>query len=380
MKVGDLVRAMERLAPLGQAAEWDKVGLLVGDSARDLSGPVLLTIDLTERVLREAVEMRAGAVVAYHPPIWEPLTRITDATPRQRVLLRAIEAGLAVYAPHTSLDAASGGMTDWLCEGLSGSTQPGKILGDCRALVPHAREAPTQELKIVTFVPAASVEGVRDALASAGAGIIGQYTLCSFTTPGAGTYLGGEGTHPATGIPGRREEVAEVRLEMVCSRAALALALETLRRFHPYEEPAIDVYELVRQPRRNVGAGRRLQLDRPATVRELAERLKAFIRRPFVRFALADPDQDRVVSRVGVVCGAGGSHSREAARQGCEVFVTGEMAHHDVLGALHAGMSVILGGHTSTERGFLPRLRERLALEGFDARVSTMDRDILTTI
>ncbi len=380
MKVAEFVRAMESIAPLEHAADWDKVGLLVGDASRDLRGPVLLTIDLTERVLREAIELRAGAIMAYHPPIWEPLTRITDATPRQRVVLGAIEAGMAIYAPHTSLDAAPGGMTDWLCEGLSASAEPGKIRGDCRALVPHAGTAPTQELKIVTFVPQANLEGVRDALASAGAGIIGRYALCSFSTPGTGTFIAGDGAQPTVGRPGHREEVPEVRLEMVCAKAALPLALEMLRRFHPYEEPALDVYELAPQSHRGIGAGRRLVLDHPASVRELAERLKAFIRRPFVRFALADPERDVPVARVGVVCGAGGSHSRDARSQGCDVFVTGEMTHHDVLGALNAGMSVILGGHTSTERGYLPRLRERLALLGVDARVSTMDRDILTTI
>jgi dinuclear metal center YbgI/SA1388 family protein len=377
MRVSDLVRVMEEMAPPEYAESWDKVGLLAGDASRELRGSVALTIDLTENVLREASERGAGAVVAYHPPIFEPLARITDATPRQRVILRAIEAGLALYSPHTALDAVPGGVTDWLCEGLSGAAK-GKVNGDCRALTPHARPARTQEVKIVTFVPGEHVETVRNAMATAGAGIIGAYTVCSFATPGTGTFLGGEASNPRVGERGRLEEVAEVRLEMVCSKAALALAVETLRRFHPYEEPAIDVYELLGAPRRGTGAGRRLVLDRPATVRELAERLKAFIRRPFVRFALAG--EDRPVSRIGVVPGAGGELSRVAHAEGCEVFVTGEMSHHQVLGALNAGMSVILGGHTSTERGYMPRLCEALAARGFDAFVCECDRDILTTI
>jgi putative NIF3 family GTP cyclohydrolase 1 type 2 len=120
MDIGDLVNLMQRIAPLDHAESWDKVGLLAGDRTRPLTGPILLTIDLTERVMAEAIAMKAGAIIAYHPPIFEPLARITDATPRQRVILRALEHHIAIYSPHTALDNIPGGVTDWLCEGLSG--------------------------------------------------------------------------------------------------------------------------------------------------------------------------------------------------------------------------------------------------------------------
>src|SRR5689334_12479162 len=120
MRVQDLAAIMQQIAPLEYAEEWDRVGLLVGDSSRELRSPVLLTIDLTEAVLAEAISAGANAIIAYHPPIFEPLNRVTDSTPRQRVVLRAIEAQIAIYSPHTSLDAVPGGISDWLCEGLSG--------------------------------------------------------------------------------------------------------------------------------------------------------------------------------------------------------------------------------------------------------------------
>jgi dinuclear metal center YbgI/SA1388 family protein len=386
MLVRDLVAIMHRIAPPEYAEGWDKVGLLAGDGARPIKGCVLLAIDLSEGVLDEAKRVGASAIIAYHPPIFEPLARITDATPRQRAVLRAVEAGIALYSPHTALDAIAGGVTDWLCEGLSGSGTPGRIAGDCRALTAHAERPQGQQAKIVTFVPGASVDTVRNALATAGAGRIGAYHLCSFSAEGTGTFFGEAGSSPAVGQAGRLESVREVRLEMVCSNSGLALALETLRKFHPYEHPAIDVYELVAQPRRTVGAGRRLVLDKPATVMELAQRLKAWIKRDRVRFALAwggeHPGEDRPVSRVGVVPGGGSELSRLARQEDCEVFVTGEMKHHEVLGALNAGMSVVLGGHTSTERGYLPRLRERMLREApsLDVRVSEVDKDPLVTI
>lgn len=374
----DLVSILHDIAPLSYAEPWDKVGLLVGDATRALSGPVLLTIDLTEAVLSEAAAAKASAIVAYHPPIFEPLTRITDATPRQRVILRAIEAGIAVYSPHTALDAVPGGVTDWLCEGLSASTHDGKVAGDCRALEAHAGLPSSQEMKIVTFVPGESLDQVRSALATAGAGIIGHYNVCSFAVEGSGTFLGDASTHPTVGHAGHLEHARELRLEMVCSKSALALALETLRRFHPYEEPAIDVYPLLPQPRRNAGPGRRLVLDRPATVRELAARLKDFVKRDRVRYAIAG-EIDKPISHIGVVPGSGSKLSKLARHEGCEVFVTGEMNHHEILGALNAGMSVLLGGHTNTERGYLPRLKSQIEakLPKCKVIVSTADKDPL---
>lgn len=377
MLIRDLAAALEAIAPLEYAQPWDRVGLLAGDSAAPLKGEVLLTIDLTEAVLEEAFRLHAGAIIAYHPPIFEPLARVTDASPRQRIILRALQHGVAIYSPHTALDACPGGVTDWLCEGLSGA-EPGKVLGDVRALESHARNPITQQIKVVTFVPEADAERVRDALASAGAGIIGAYTRCSFTSSGLGTFRGDESSRPAVGKPERMERVPEVRLEMVCSKAALALAVETLRRFHPYESPAVDVYELLPVPTRNIGAGRRLQLDQPSSVHALAERLKAFLRQPRIWYAANDPH--RPVSRLGVVPGSGGELSRAARDAGCEVFITGEMKHHDVLGALNAGMSVILGGHTATERGYLSRLADRLRTAGVLARVSEMDREVLVSV
>lgn len=387
MRIADLADIMQRLAPLEYAEDWDKVGLLVGDRSRALAGPVLLTIDLTERVLSEAIALRAGAIIAYHPPIFEPLSRITDATPRQRVILRSLESNIAIYSPHTALDAIPGGVTDWLCEGLSGSSTSDsatqvKIKGDCRALAAHAHLPDTQQVKIVTFVAEKDADRVREALASAGAGLIGGYHLCSFNVAGIGTFIGGANTKPTVGTAGQLEKVQEVRIEMVCAKAALALAMEMVRRFHPYEEPAIDVYELLPQPRRSTGAGRRLVLDHPATVAELAQRLKTFIKRDRVRYALADPAHDSPVTHIGVVPGAGESLSKLARSEGCQVFVTGEMRHHEVLGALNAGMSVILGGHTSTERGYLPRLRLALqsAAPELSVRISDADRDVLVTV
>lgn len=395
MKVADLIAAMERIAPTYLAEGWDNVGLIVGSVERVIDGPLLLTIDLTPPVLAEAICLKARAIVAYHPPLFHPLKRLTDgpgSSQTERVLLGAIGAGIAVYSPHTALDAVDGGVTDWLADGVletRGASHAGTGLpaggpsagGDRRAIKPLAERQSIDEVKVVTFVPLEALERVRSAMASAGAGLIGAYEVCSFTVEGEGTFMGREGTRPSVGEVGKLESVRERRLEMVCAKRSLALVLETLRQFHPYEEPAIDVYPLEPKPLRSVGVGRRIMLDKGTTLLDLGERIKRHIGAPSVQIAPASgiDAKTSVIQRVGLVPGAGASIVQAAIGHGCQVFVTGEMKHHEVLAATGAGVSVILGGHTRTERGYLPLLMKRLEteLEGAKVVVSTRDVDPL---
>ncbi|CAN5817137.1 Nif3-like dinuclear metal center hexameric protein [soil metagenome] len=375
--VADLSAALEEFAPLTLAEAWDNVGLLLGSRSALLQGKVLLTIDLTEAVAAEAVGLGCGAIVAYHPPIFAGEKRITDATPLGRALLMAAGAGIAVYSPHTALDAAAGGIADWLADCvLTSRVTKTAHSADRRALKPAAVGAATAGVKVVTFAPAAAVEKLRLALASAGAGRIGEYTVCSFAGEGVGTFLPGAAAAPVVGAPGELTRAPEVRLEMVCPRAALAIALQTLRQFHPYETPAIDVIELSAQPAREVGAGRRIVLDAPQPIETLAARLKANLGVSVVHVAAAGR---KMVSVIGVCPGAGGDLAAAALADGCELFVTGEMRHHDVLAMAGAGLAIALCGHVNTERGFLPRLARELGgrMGGVEFVVAEGDVELL---
>jgi dinuclear metal center YbgI/SA1388 family protein len=382
-RIAGLLDAMHAICPLALAESWDNVGLLLGAPDDPIRGPALVTLDLTHAVIDEADALGSSAVICYHPPIFEPLGRLASDHPRQALILRAARAGLSLVSPHTALDAAPGGLADWLADACldPGAPRP----ADRRALRAHAALAPTEEVKVVTFVPEASLDAVRQGLASAGAGLIGAYELCSFAIPGTGTFLArpGSGANPAVGEVGRFEAVPEHRLEMVCSRRALPLALATLRRLHPYEEPAIDVVPLEGKPRREAGPGRRLLLDRPVTPAALAARLRAALGLPDIGLATADGrDAGPAASTIGVCPGSGGDLWPVARAEGCEVYVTGEMKHHEVLAATMAGLSLILAGHTQTERGYLPTFARRLgeAMNAVTFRVSERDRDPVSSL
>jgi dinuclear metal center YbgI/SA1388 family protein len=375
MLISDLILALEQIAPPSFAAEWDNVGLLAGSRSWS-ADKALLAIDLTEAVLQEAIEARAKLIVAYHPPIFQPIKSITDATAQGRLVLEALRAGIAIYSPHSALDACEGGINDWLAEGLGA--------GDVRALEPFADLPETEQSKIITYCPAEAVDAIRNGLAAVGAGRIGAYQLCSFEIPGTGTFLGGEDTSPVVGRRHELNRVNEIRLEMVCPAAALALAMTALRQFHPYEEPPIEIIRFEKRPQRGVGQGRRLVLDQPISFRTLIERIKSRLSVRHVQVAAAAGRKDGPArfTHVGICAGAGGSLLDAAIASDCRVFITGEMRHHDVLAAQARGCAVVLAGHTNTERPYLKVLAKRLreTASGVEVMVSKRDADPLRTL
>jgi hypothetical protein len=264
-------------------------------------------------------------------------------------------------------------VNDWIVDGI------GK--GDVRALRPFGNLPPDEECKLITFCPEDKVEGLRLALSSVSCGRIGNYEQCSFITTGTGTFIGGEGTNPTQGEADTLQKVTECKFEMVVSKASLSLAIQALRQFHPYEEPALEVHELGERPRRDMGIGRRILLDHPIQIDALARKLKKHLGVGYVRVAPAAGKDDRdQVQTIGLCAGAGGSVCELAIDDGCEVFITGEMTHHNVVAATARGCTVMLTGHTNSERGYLPKLKEQLVelLPKANIAVSTADAPLWT--
>ncbi|HEY4016178.1 MAG TPA: Nif3-like dinuclear metal center hexameric protein [Polyangiaceae bacterium] len=357
MRVADVARAMEAIAPARFAAAWDNVGLLVGDPAREVRR-VLLAVDCTRAVLDEAVRTSCGAVVAYHPPIFDAQKRFVAGS----IGYEAARAGVALYSPHTALDVAAGGTNDVLADAI-GMTGRAPL---------RAVESADAEHKLVTFVPGTHVEALAAALGAAGAGTIGNYTSCSFRTAGTGTFFGEEGARPVVGSAGRLEHVDEVRLEMVVPVGGVAAAVRALRAAHPYEEPAFDLVRLAAAPA-GLGFGRVGDLA-ATTVGALVEHIKTSLG---VAHVLVAGGFDRPASRAAVCAGSGGDLVPDAIGAGAHVFVTGELRHHDALRATAAGMGVVCVLHSASERAALPRLARLLTarLPELDVALSVEDRE-----
>jgi dinuclear metal center YbgI/SA1388 family protein len=356
VKVADLVRAMEALAPPQFAAAWDNVGLLVGDAGASLSG-VLLTIDCTRQVIEEAVREKKDAIVSYHPPIFDPQKRFVAPS----AAYEAARTGISVYSPHTALDVAEGGTNDVLADALGMTGR-----------APLRAQPGDPGLKLVTFVPEAHVDAVSRAVFDAGAGTIGKYSSCSFRTAGVGTFFGEEGANPVVGQAGRLENAAEVRLETVVPVARVDAVVRALRAAHPYEEPAFDLLRLAAPPSA-FGLGRVGDVS-PAKGRSLVDQVKTVLGATHV---LAVGSLERQVSRVAVCAGSGGDLLEDAIDAGAELFLTGELRHHDALRAAAAGLVAVCVLHSTSERVALGALEKRLVerLPGIPIARSRDDRE-----
>ena len=356
---------LEAAYPPALAEDWDRVGLAVGDPDAEVDH-VLFAVDVTDAVVAEAVALGAGLVVSHHPLLLRGLHAVRTDQPKGRVVAALLRNGIAQFAAHTNADSAPGGVAETLADAAG--------LVDLRPLAP----VPTAPLdKVVTFVPTADVTAVIDALAAAGAGAIGDYDRCAFTSPGTGTFRPLQGANPTIGSVGAVVEVAETRIEMVFPRARRAAVLAALRASHPYEEPAFDVLELAGEPSGR-GLGRIGRLPEPLTARAFAQRLAAGVPATAGGVKLGG-DPDRVIETVAVLGGAGDSMLDAARAAGVDCYVTGDLRHHPAQDFLaHTGAPVLVDvPHWAAEWTWLPSAERVLHRAAADAGVrvgSTVSR------
>jgi dinuclear metal center YbgI/SA1388 family protein len=356
--IGNIAKYMEELAPLAWAEAWDNVGLQLGDPDRPVQR-ILVALEATDAVVDEAIAAEADLLVVHHPPIFKALKAIRFDTPIGGRLERLIRAGVGVYAAHTNLDQAPGGTNDTLAA----------LVGLTEFTVLH-KVSEEPYMKLVVFVPRGHEDAVRGALAAAGAGHIGNYSHCTFQSPGTGTFLPLEGANPFLGERGRLEHADELRLETILPESLVSGAVRAMISAHPYEEVAYDLYPLANAGRPR-GHGRIGRLAEPVTLGALAGRLKAALGLTQVT---AVGNLDGIIRMVAVGAGAGGDLVAHASRQGADVLITGDVKYHTAQDALDAGLSMIDIGHYHSERivvGPLAAwLRERLRQDGLSVAVA----------
>ncbi|CAO0823637.1 GTP cyclohydrolase 1 type 2 homolog [Desulfarculales bacterium] len=345
--VADLITLMDEWAPAWTAESWDRVGLVTGDPAATVTR-VWVALELTPELLEAALAEGVDMLLLHHPLLFKPLTDLCSHRPATARLVQAATRGLAIFAAHTNLDAAPGGVSDALAQRLG--------LGQTRPLSPLA---PGSLVKLVTFVPPSHYEEVSAALFAAGAGRISFYRDCAFVASGTGTFLAPPEANPYLGRAGQRERVSELRLETLVPRAQASQALAALRLAHPYEEPAVDLYPLSQTPT-GFGLGRVGSLASPRPVGEFAawaaDELGA-------NASLLAGVCSENLRRVAVVGGSGGDLLGAAARAGAQMLVTGEARYHAAQEAADLGLALLTLGHFQTEVVVLQPWARRLAVE-----------------
>ena len=310
MVIADIARVLEAFAPLSLQEEYDNAGLLIGSSDNICTG-ILCTLDVTEKVIEEAISKECNCIVAHHPVIFRGLKKITGSNEIERIVMKALQNNIAVYAAHTNLDN--------VIEGVNGKIADKLALKNRSVL--SAKKGTLK--KLYTFVPTAHLDIVRDALFSAGAGEISNYSECSFTHAGTGTFKPGAGSDPYSGTPGERKNEEEIKLEVILPAHREASILRALFESHPYEEVAYDLISLDNN-HQGTGSGILGELDAVDEASFLSV-LQVF-NPHLIRHT---PFSGKKIRKVAVCGGAGSFLIKDAMRNGADAFVTADIKYHD---------------------------------------------------
>ena len=362
MRLRDIATATERIVPLELAQDWDNVGLLIGDPQKTVNN-ILLTIDVTKEVLAEATKLKTDLIIAYHPMIWDALKKITADGPTG-IVYELIHSGIAVFSIHTALDAAIGGVNDGLAE-IIGIHDPEPI-GD------YVDYPPGENYKLVVFVPVDSVAKISGAVFAAGAGAIGSYESCSFRTEGTGTFLPLEGAKPTIGKKGRLEKVPEIRFETIVPATKLEQVIAAMKKAHPYETPAYDVFRLY-SGHNKFGLGRIGKLAQPLSVEQIIRKVK---RRTGAEAVGVVGDGKRLVKTSAVCAGYCGKIINLVIAAKVDLYLTGELKHHQALAAQQAGLTCICLSHTVSERFMLKKFARQLRKHIKQATIRISKKDV----
>lgn len=363
-KLSDIIGIINKIAPPFLAESWDNVGLQVGDPAVDIER-IMVALDPCPESVDSALKSSCQLLLSHHPLIFKPLKRISTADETGRLIHRAIAGSLAIVSAHTNFDITPNGINDLLAESLG--------LTNCKPLKISQRE---ELVKLTVFVPATHHGQLLDALLPHG-WLTGNYAECSFTAAGTGTFKPLPGAAPFIGTVGKRESVDETRMEMVIRKTDLHPALKALHKAHPYEEPAFDLIPLLNEGQPS-GLGRIGCLEPAPQLKEFAIRVKERLGVGSLRI-VGDPE--RPVGKIAVCGGSGASLLREAAREGADLYLTGDIKYHEAREAQALGIALMDAGHFATEKlmveGLSLLLEQELTKRRYEVEIlrCTAERD-----
>lgn len=364
MQIVDILQFLEVRAPSFTAESWDNVGLLVGDPQWEAAGAVV-SIDLTKEAIDLALQHDYRLIITHHPCIFPATSQkgyhgLARITPDESLIFQSLQKKISVLAIHTNFDHSSMEVIDLICKGL-GLEYTGRLLNTQSSGVGGM-------LKLATFVPESHLESVRLALCEAGAGHIGNYDSCTFSSQGEGTFRGKTRSQPFIGKEGRLEKVREFKLETIFSPTIQKKVLSALFSSHPYEEIAYDLISL----EKHLPYGFYGDYSSPLSLDSFSQRLISLFRVP--GFLLTTALDTKFVRKIGFVAGKGVSFLEQALAVGCDLFLTGEVGYHAAFTSMKRGLSVIELGHCESERFFIDTLERwfaELGLSTISIRTST---------
>lgn len=357
VKLQQITNLINNLAPKHLAYDWDNIGLQLGDYNQDVSR-VLVTLDVTEEVVKEAIDSDVDLIVAHHPVIFKGISNIRFNTPLGKIIQKAIKHDIAIYVAHTNYDIAEDGLNDLLA----------KRLGLVNTEILKVTEV--EELKkVVVFVPEDSISEVKEAMGRAGAGWIGNYSDCFFEQKGTGSYRPLAGSNPYIGTKDELSEVEEYRLETIVPAKILSRVINKMVKAHPYEEVAYDIYPVDNKDQA-FGIGRIGYLEESILLKDYVQGVKDALNIDRVKVVGEDNTE---IKKVAICSGSGADFIKTASFKGADVLVTGDVKYHDAQLVLEEGLTLIDAGHYETEQimrdAVVSYLVEKTANDNLDVEI-----------
>lgn len=353
VKLSEIIKVIEVIAPKNLAEDWDNVGLQVGSYQQSIHR-VLLTLDTTPEVIEEAVNRKVDLIIAHHPFIFKGLKTLSTDYEKGRLITQLIKNDIALYVAHTNLDKAGVGLNDFLAHKLG--------LESIRPLDPSD---PERVFKLVVYVPRDATEKIVEVFGKNGAGAIGAYDYCTFRSSGIGTFRPLMGSNPFIGKTDTLEKVKEDRIEAIVSGNILKNLINQLKKNHPYEEMAYDVYPLENGRFMNHnGLGKIGVLKEPMLAKDFTQYIKKAFNLNSLRGAGIIP---KMVRRVALCSGAGAELIGIAKSQRADVLITGDLKHHDGQRAAENNFWVLDAGHFGTEK-WVTECLESMIMAGLGER------------
>jgi len=316
IKIKDVTDYLENIAPRAYQESYDNAGLITGNPSDEVTA-ILVTLDCTEAVVREAIDTKCNLIIAHHPIVFKGLKKLTGSNYVERTVLLAVRNNIAIYAIHTNLDNVHNGVNRKIAEKIG--------LRNLQVLLPK-----TDTLsKLVTFIPKKNTEEVLGAIHEAGAGQIGHYNNCSFRVAGTGTFRPNENANPHIGESLKQEYVEEDRVEVIFPRHLESRIMDALRRSHPYEEVAHYLTSLLND-NQGGGSGMVGGLESGLEPREFLQRLKERMGLSVVRHTHL---LDKPVKKVAVCGGAGSFLLPKAIQAGAQVYISADFKYHEFFDA-----------------------------------------------
>ena len=342
MTIQDVTNYLESIAPLQFQESYDNAGLIVGNYKNDVSG-VLVCLDSTEKIVDEAIERKCNLIVAHHPIVFSGLKKITGKNYVEKTVIKAIKNDIAIYAIHTNLDNMLNGVNEII----------GRKLGliNTQILSPSSNNL----RKLITYVPVDYVEKVRESLFDSGAGKIGNYDECSFSSMGEGTFRAGDDTNAFIGEKGKRHLETEQKLEVIYAVDKQRAILSSLSNSHPYEVVAYDILEL-QNSNSGIGAGLIGELENGIDEITFLKSLKVTMKTDCVRYTDLP---GRQIKKVAVCGGSGSFLLKDAIHQKADVFITGDFKYHEFFDAENRIVIADIG-HFESEQYTIELLVDKL--------------------